>query len=35
VPPLTIVAGVPARPVGTRDPGGAQYTLDEPLPLFE
>ena len=35
VPPLTIVAGVPARPVGTRDPGGAEYTLDEPLPLFE
>ena len=35
VPPLTVVAGVPARPVGTRDPGATEYTLDEPLPLFE
>jgi acetyltransferase-like isoleucine patch superfamily enzyme len=35
VPPLTIVAGVPAKPVGVRDPRGTAYELDEPLPLFE
>ena len=35
VPPLTIVAGVPAKPVGMRDPGATVYELDGPLPLFE
>lgn len=35
VPPLTIVAGVPAKPVGIRDPGATVYELDGPLPLFE
>jgi acetyltransferase-like isoleucine patch superfamily enzyme len=35
VPPMTIVAGVPAKPVGVRDPGATAYELDEPLPLFE
>jgi acetyltransferase-like isoleucine patch superfamily enzyme len=35
VPPLGIVAGVPARPVGTRAPEAAEYVLDGPFPLFE
>jgi acetyltransferase-like isoleucine patch superfamily enzyme len=35
VPPLTVVAGVPARPVGTRDPAGTEYVFDVPAPLFE
>lgn len=35
VAPMTIVAGVPAKPVGMRDPRGATYQLDDPLPLFE
>ncbi|HXZ98798.1 MAG TPA: acyltransferase [Candidatus Binatia bacterium] len=36
VEPLTVVAGIPARPVGRRDPGVLDYALDaEPLPLFE
>lgn len=35
VPPLTIVAGVPAKPIGTRDPAATVYELDSPLPLFE
>lgn len=35
VPPMTIVAGIPARPIGMRDPGGTAYELGEPLPLFE
>lgn len=35
VPPLTIVAGVPAKPIGKRDPGATAYELDSPLPLFE
>jgi maltose O-acetyltransferase len=35
VAPLTIVAGVPAKPVGVRDPAGTAYELDGPLPLFE
>lgn len=35
VPPLTIVAGAPARPIGMRDPAAIAYELDEPLPLFE
>lgn len=35
VPPLTIVAGVPAKPIGMRNPGATVYELDRPLPLFE
>jgi acetyltransferase-like isoleucine patch superfamily enzyme len=35
VEPLTIVAGVPAKPVGMRDPRATVYELDGPLPLFE
>jgi acetyltransferase-like isoleucine patch superfamily enzyme len=35
VAPLTIVAGVPAKPVGQRDPAATVYELDGPLPLFE
>lgn len=35
VPPMTIVAGVPAKPVGVRDPGATAYELDGQLPLFE
>lgn len=35
VPPLTIVAGVPAKPIGRRDPAATVYELDSPLPLFE
>lgn len=35
VPPLAIVAGVPARPIGTRDAGATVYELSAPLPLFE
>jgi acetyltransferase-like isoleucine patch superfamily enzyme len=35
VPALAIVAGVPARPVGMRDPAATEYVLDGPLPLFE
>jgi acetyltransferase-like isoleucine patch superfamily enzyme len=35
VAPLTIVAGVPAKPIGRRDPGATAYELDGPLPLFE
>jgi maltose O-acetyltransferase len=35
VAPLTIVAGVPAKPVGRRDAAAAQYALDTPFPLFE
>jgi maltose O-acetyltransferase len=35
VPPLAIVFGSPARPVGTRAPEEADYVLDSPLPLFE
>lgn len=35
VPKLTVVGGVPARPIGVRDEGGLQYHLDEPPPLFE
>lgn len=34
VPPMTVVAGVPARPVGTRD-SGLEYVFDGPPPLFE
>lgn len=32
---LTIVGGVPAKPIGMRDPGATVYELDWPLPLFE
>jgi acetyltransferase-like isoleucine patch superfamily enzyme len=32
---LSIVAGVPAREVGTRDPAATEYVLDNPFPLFE
>ena len=35
VPPLAIVAGVPARPVGERPPHAARYVLATPFPLFE
>lgn len=35
VPPLTIVAGIPAKPIATRDPDATVYELDGPLPLFE
>jgi maltose O-acetyltransferase len=36
VPPMTIVAGSPARPIGMRDPGATAYQLgDHRLPLFE
>jgi acetyltransferase-like isoleucine patch superfamily enzyme len=35
VPPLTIVAGVPARPVGQRAVEAVGYVLEGPLPLFE
>jgi maltose O-acetyltransferase len=35
VPPLTIVAGAPAKPIGMRDPRATGYEIDTPLPLFE
>lgn len=35
VPPMTIVAGVPAAPIGMRNPAATNYELDQPLPLFE
>jgi acetyltransferase-like isoleucine patch superfamily enzyme len=35
VPPLAIVAGVPAREVGTRSADAPRYVLDAPFPLFE
>jgi acetyltransferase-like isoleucine patch superfamily enzyme len=35
VPPLAIVAGVPARQVGTRPEHALGYTLDTNFPLFE
>jgi acetyltransferase-like isoleucine patch superfamily enzyme len=35
VPPMTIVGGTPARPIGMRDPGATAYELGDPLPLFE
>jgi acetyltransferase-like isoleucine patch superfamily enzyme len=35
VEPLTVVAGVPARPVGRRDSAGLDYVLKDPLPLFQ
>ncbi|HMC79364.1 MAG TPA: acyltransferase [Acidimicrobiia bacterium] len=35
IPPMTVVAGVPARPIGTRPAEGIGYELDAPFPLFE
>ncbi len=35
VPPLTIVAGVPAKPIGMRDAAATVYELNKYLPLFE
>jgi acetyltransferase-like isoleucine patch superfamily enzyme len=35
VAPLTIVGGVPAKPIGMRDSAATAYKLDWPLPLFE
>lgn len=35
VPPMTVVAGSPARPIGMRDPGATAYEFTGPLPLFE
>jgi acetyltransferase-like isoleucine patch superfamily enzyme len=35
VPPLTIVAGVPARKVGVRAGDAIHYVLDQTFPLFE
>ena len=35
VPPLAIVAGVPARVVGTRPEEATHYVLDSNFPLFE
>lgn len=35
VPPMTVVAGIPARAVATRPDDALAYLLDEPLPLFE
>lgn len=35
VEPLTIVAGVPAKPIGMRDNSATVYELNGPLPLFE
>ena len=35
VPPLTIVGGVPARPVGMRPEEASHYVIEEDLRLFE
>jgi maltose O-acetyltransferase len=35
VPELAIVAGIPARRIGTRSAEATAYILDGPLPLFE
>lgn len=35
VPPMTVVAGVPARPVAERPCEGVDYVLDHPFPWFE
>lgn len=35
VPPMAIVAGVPARPRGQRDPAATEYVLNDAYPLFE
>ena len=35
VEPMTVIAGIPARPVRTRPEQALDYALDYPLPLFE
>ncbi len=35
IPPLAVVAGVPARIIATRPDTALAYTLNEPFPLFE
>ena len=35
VPPLGVVAGVPAKEIGTRSAAATEYVLDQPFPLFE
>lgn len=35
VEPLAVVAGVPAKHIGSRSVDALQYTLDTPFPLFE
>jgi acetyltransferase-like isoleucine patch superfamily enzyme len=35
VDPLTVVGGVPARPIGRRDPSGTEYRMGGPLFLFQ
>jgi acetyltransferase-like isoleucine patch superfamily enzyme len=35
VPPLAVVAGVPARAIGRRDPAALEYALLEAVPWFE
>jgi maltose O-acetyltransferase len=35
VPPMTVVGGVPARPLGTRPEQALDYAFYYPLPLFE
>jgi maltose O-acetyltransferase len=35
VAPMTVVGGVPARPLAVRPEQGLDYTFDYPLPLFE
>ncbi len=35
VPPMTVVAGVPAKPVGMRDDENIAYVFGGPTPLFE
>lgn len=35
VPPLTVVAGIPARPVASRPGDALSYQFDHPFPLFE
>lgn len=35
VAPLTIVGGVPAKPIGMRDPAATEYELHTRRPLFE
>jgi len=35
VPPLAVVGGVPARPIGSRGLSDPSYVLDDPFPRFE
>jgi maltose O-acetyltransferase len=35
VDPLTIVGGIPARPIGKRPETATHYVISQPLPLFE